>query len=244
MGANYSASLYRDIYDTSYNSSTRVLTNVANTNSQNIGIDQKVTIVNMGNFSCGGSLTITQSAELAANILSQLNSDQIAEIKNSVIDSVQRKLIQDINQQNEKLNFGQTNAAITAINIVTNSRTQLESSVETSISNVVRQNIKGNQEIYIIVGEGANFNIGGNCEFRNSQTIEVVASSITDNVLKVLNDNTKLTEALSDLKLSLSQKNVGVDPTAIIIAVIICIVCFLIIAGIGYMAYRKFMLKI
>ena len=209
MGVNTSTQYSETINRTVAKSTASLFTEIANTNNSTSNISQTVKLDIQGEFNCGDGLTISQSGTSTVSGLSQITSEQSAELSAKVTAEYQIAAKQAANQANEDLSLGQFSFASNAAKLVDESIAISEVAVKTSLSNDIQQSSTIDQSINFVVGRLGIVTVGGACVFDQNASVEMLAQNAAQSITDVLLSTDAGQKLQAQIDQAVTQKNSG-----------------------------------
>ena len=218
MGASKSKQIVETFTKTSTEIMNKTTTNISNQNNMSAVLHQKIEVdmegANLGNCRLNivqeGSVTMDVIVDFAAEVGVQMSAELL------------NKLEETAKQTIEKVRSGFSLPSIDVSSAVHSSRIEIENKVsnivETSIKNIVEVSAENSQ---VIIFKGRNM-IMGNCavgqglDFNQKGQVEVIARSISKNVI----DNFMEVKAINDIMREIQQSEkleyIGLDVGALV----------------------------
>jgi hypothetical protein len=244
MGVSKSKQMVETFTKTTNEIMNKTTTNISNQNNMSAVLHQKIDIdlegANLGNCSLKvvqeGSVTMDVIVDFAAEVGVQMSADLLNKLEEMAKQTLE-KTRSGINIPPWSLDISDT---------VHRSRIEIENKVsnivETSIKNVVEVSAENNQ---VIIFKGRNM-IMGNCvagqgiNFDQKGQVEVIARSISKNVIDNFMEVKAINDIMRDIQQSEKLEYIGFDAnefansitgflSGAIISVIICVICVVLI---------------
>jgi hypothetical protein len=213
MGASKSKQMVETFTKTTNEILNKTTTNISNQNNMSAVLHQRIDIdlegANLGNCRLKvvqeGSVTMDVIVDFAAEVGVQMSAEML------------NKLEETATQTIEKVRSGFSLPSIDVSSAVHSSRIEIENKVsnivETSIKNVVEVSAENNQ---VIVFKGRNM-IMGNCvagqglDFDQKGQVEVIARSISKNVIDNFMEVKAINDIMRDIQQSEKLEYIGLD---------------------------------
>uniref|UniRef100_A0A6C0BG98 Uncharacterized protein n=1 Tax=viral metagenome TaxID=1070528 RepID=A0A6C0BG98_9ZZZZ len=213
MGASKSKQMVETFTKTTNEIMNKTTTNISNQNNMSAVLHQRIDVdlegANLGNCSLRivqeGSVTMDVIVDFAAEVGVQMSAEML------------NKLEETATQTIEKVRSGFSLPSIDVSSAVHSSRIEIENKVsnivETSIKNVVEVSAENNQ---VIVFKGRNM-IMGNCvagqglDFDQKGQVEVIARSISKNVIDNFMEVKAINDIMRDIQQSEKLEYIGLD---------------------------------
>lgn len=225
MGTNYSSQQVKTTTKVINDSLSKVVTDINNRTDTNIRTDQSVVVDMEGASLKGCPVTVSQNANLAANVMMQATNQVSSDLSTDILTSVQDTISQSLDQVNEDLNLGQTNVAKVQSDANEYVETNIQSIVENSINNIMSVSAGGGQNILF----KAKYLTCNNSPITLTQdlTIDTVAQNVSQSILEQVVSNTSVSDVVSEVDQQVSQKNAGLNLGILFLILIVGGVIFL-----------------
>lgn len=224
VSGNKSKSTYDSLYRNAFRSTTEVLNSVVNEQKTRIGVVQKarITLADGAVFDCGNKgFTLSQSAEIGANIIVGLDSGMLIEIGNQIATS----MLNDLEKQMRNTTKGIALSSQVAEDI-TKIRQEVEvdlsSRIVNTISQVVSVDIAGSQDIVIEIGRGAVWKANG-CVISQEFSIDMISNSVASSAVDFMQKNTSVTDMATKYKLTMDNYLEGIQVPGILLAIVVIV---------------------
>lgn len=233
MGANFSKSDQKILFDASTQVITQVLTNFKNTQQNNVNTNQ-ITNIYIGKgaiVKCAGDLTVRQVNNTVFSAIMNASSQDKTNLSNEITKELTAKISSLVDQQNTGINFAQANVNWSSSEIRQKVATVINTSASTTIETSLQNDIHNKQEINFTMGEGS-YAGGQNCDFSQDATTTMLAQMITTNIAENLISNVDKSVLSGDSQMEVKQTNAGLNwpwiGGGIFGAIACCIVIFII----------------
>ena len=228
MGTNVSKDNIKLSQSSIVDASTRSMSNMDISEKTEVILrqDQNNIFDNFHSKYCG--MRLQQGIALDMEVYRELNVDQVNELANSIENELKSDLDYQIEQENKKFNFFQTNVSVADVDKFSEAITDLSTSVANSISSEYNTEVQATQQQNNIFNNSTIECLpDGSQTFETEQKIDIraiiqTATNLSSVVEARHNAEVKLDEALVVEK---SQKNAGIDLAflGMIIAIIIVV---------------------
>ena len=207
MGANISTQNIESMTKQINNSLTKVIQKVNTTISSSTMSDQTISLDMRESVNC--SPQIHQKSKTTFTSLSQLSSEISNDVATEMKNKLKEELAQIVKQKNEGINFGQTN--VSALNTVSNTflENNIESIIETEITNLV-SNTSVSKQAIIINARGMQCNPTGPPFIIDQENlIEQISSNIANTLVKNAIKNVAENDVAKKITQTSDQTNAG-----------------------------------
>lgn len=237
MGAQVSKNNYEQFNEAVNSVSTNFMSNLVQSTDQNAVINQTIKI-NADVMNC--ALDIQQTGKLTLTTISQITSDQVKELNNELVQNVEAEVKKLMEQSQKGIAFGQVQVNEDTTKITNIVRNYVDSNMETNLNNMISVYGEGNQFIDLNVGTvNPPPGSGGVCKFDQDFTIDMIAQSVTDSIIKELTDSKEAQEIFIEYESETKQDVEGLSIEGLInaltspitMAIIAIIIVFVLILG-------------
>ena len=236
MGANINTRVFENVNKTVATSTANIMTNISQTNESISSIVQEVNVEINGTFSCAGKLTLSNTAETSVKSISQISSEQTADLQAQVMSDYSTAVKKELEMEQEGFNLGQLNINTDVDRVINETIADTTTNIVTTLNNTIRQSATTTQVVTFVVGQNGEVSIDGDCTFSNEATVKLVGQNIAENVTNVIQASKAYNDTKVEYDNAVIQNNKGLKPGSIIIIVIVVIVVIIIIAIIAKFA--------
>lgn len=227
MGANVSNQSISSLSRIITNTLNKSITNIKNTVNVKQYIKQDMDLA-IDSVNC--DLHISQEGKLIGNLVLKNNAKLIQQVKNDAASKLQELVKNKLDQVNKGLNLGQMNIA--------NVHTTTNTFIENNLSNIIRDEISSTISSSSDIDQKITLHVGSwDCKegstISQSGIIKTLASNISTSIVDNFMTNKSVTDIQKKVEQSVSQKNIGLDFSIILVLVIVG----------GYFIGKKFLGK-
>lgn len=212
MGANFSKSDQKILFDASTSVVTQVLTKFQNTHTNNVNTNQMINfyIGKNAHVECSGDFTSRQFSNTLFSAIMNASSQDKTELSNEITKELTAKITSMIDQGNTGINFGQANVNWSSSEVRQKVATIINTSTSTTIETSLQNNINNTQGQNFTVGDGSYLK-GQNCDLSQDSTTQMLSQMITTNIAENLISNVDKSVLSGDSQLQVTQKNEGIN---------------------------------
>lgn len=235
MGANYSSEVSYNITENLFDMSTDIVSENLASSSQVVTGNQDMVISFLGevNLQPGCSLNLSQNASSKTRLYQALSETKTQELQKELQNEIANIVTQTVAQANEKLNLGQANASEIVSYVETLNYFDLSTAIANKTKSEVNSQLNFNQSQKILFAK--DFNCAGDANFSQNLDLESVMENVFSSD-EVITEIKKITNQVTNkVDQVVSQKNEGIDPAMLVLAVMIPII--VIVAGVIGLVY-------
>lgn len=223
MGINASTRVFNNTTKTVVQNSMALMSTISNENSSIASSSQTIIVNVAGKVSCGGSLRVINESATTVSALSQITSQQMADLKTKIKEDYETQLKFETEQENSTFipSFNMNNEIV---NMFNETSAKTDSEIETTLRNVISQTANTTQAIQFNVLETGVVEVGADCIYKNDQITEMVSSNIADAVTQVLQGSETYKKYKTEIESSVKQSNT-LSMGFIILIIMIVVIC-------------------
>lgn len=210
MGANFSKTEQKILFDASTQVVTQVLTNFKNSQTNTINANQIIYLTIGKGAVVNCNITVKQINNVLFSALMNASAQDKTNISNEISKELSAKISSLVEQQNTGINFAQANVNWSSAEVRQKVATVINTSVSTTIENSFANNLNNTQGQYFIIGDGA-YAGGENCDFSQDATTQMLAQMITTNIAENLISNVDKSVLSGESQMQVKQTNAGLN---------------------------------